>query len=119
MDVHGDPNSGIASHPASSSSSYSHRDKLWLFQFSASPYLGADTDFEGPIEFVKGLMGSFTENMEKGSEWGRYANYIDSELEREDALGQYFGGSLGRLRDVKARVDPEDVFWNPQSIGLR
>lgn len=115
MDVHGDPNSFISQ--SSASSSYAHRDKLWLFQFSASPFNGTSSDFDGPIAFVKGLMGSLTDHMVKGDEWGRYANYIDSELDRDEALEQYFAESLGRLKEVKARFDPDELFYNPQSVG--
>lgn len=116
MDVHGDPNSGIVKADATHSS-YAHRDKLWLFQFSASPRSPFDDGFSGPIAFANGMMDSLTDNLEREA-WGRYANYIDSELERDEALEQYFDENLGRLREVKAEVDPSDLFWNPQSVDL-
>lgn len=113
MDVHGDPAGAISQVPEASTS-YAHRDKLWLFQFSASPP-GMSTDFEGPIAFANGFVDSLKDNMER-SDWGRYANYIDSELSREDALEQYFAQNLDRLREIKGEVDPTNLFSNPQSI---
>lgn len=115
MDVHGDPAGAIAQ-ASDEFSSYAHRDKLWLFQFSASPVNAISTSWDGPIEFVNGYMDSLKDNMDR-SDWGRYANYIDSELSREDALEQYFADNLGRLREIKGDLDPSDLFYNPQSIN--
>lgn len=113
MDVHGDPNSGIAAVPVDATS-YSHRDKLWLFQV-ASPLVEDDPDVEGAIALVNAYMDSLKDNMEDG-DWGRYANYIDSELSREEAQVQYWSTNLPRLQSIKAELDPTEVFSNPQSI---
>jgi FAD/FMN-containing dehydrogenase len=113
MDVHGDANSRI-SEVESDSTAYSHRDKLWLFQFS-SPLSPFDPDLEGAFALVNGYMDSIKDNLEDG-EWGRYANYIDSELSREDAQVQYWSDHLEKLQAIKSELDPTQVFYNPQSI---
>ena len=112
MDVHGDPNSAIAA-VSSEDTAYAHRDKLWLFQFSSPTPPLVDTD--AAIVFVNGFMDSLTDELADG-DWGRYANYIDSELSKEVAQQQYWSTNLGKLRSIKAKYDPTGVFTNPQSI---
>ncbi|KAG9254261.1 uncharacterized protein F5Z01DRAFT_681359 [Emericellopsis atlantica] len=114
MDVHGDPQGAIANAP-SEFSSYAHRDKLWLFQFSTSLFFSAPGNDEAAIAFTTGMVDSLKDSMD-ADDWGRYANYVDSELEREVAQEQYFSTSLDRLMAVKAEYDPDQLFWNPQSI---
>lgn len=112
MDIHGDP-AGAIGKVAQDASSYAHRDKLWLFQISSPLALAPEA---GPgIEFVKGFMNSLTDNLED-EEWGRYINYLDTELSRDDAQVQYWAGHLERLREIKAALDPTEVFFNPQSV---
>lgn len=113
MDVYGDPNSGVVATP-NWATSYVHRDKLWLWQLSAVFDDVAD-DTQPGIDFLNGLMDSIKNPMAAG-DWGRYANYIDSELERNAALNQYYGGHLERLRGIKTNLDPDDLFHNPQSV---
>lgn len=113
MDVHGDPKSAIAAKPTDATA-YSHRDMLWLFQI-ASPLVVNNPDIPGAISLVNDYMDSIKGNMADG-DWGRYANYIDSELSREDAEAQYWSTNLPRLQEIKAKYDPTEVFSNPQSI---
>ena len=113
MDVHGDP-AGRINQVSSEETAYIHRDKLWLFQFS-SPMVGTPNTETG-INFVKGFMNSLKDSMDQG-EWGRYACYIDSELSKEDAQEQYWGQHIERLRGIKTKFDPADMFQNPQSIS--
>jgi FAD/FMN-containing dehydrogenase len=43
-----------------------------------------------------------------------YQNFPDPEM--SDPLVAYYGENLGRLRDIKARYDPDDFFQHGQSI---
>ncbi len=40
---------------------------------------------------------------------GRYVNYLGDD-EREDAVAAAYGPNHGRLREIKARYDPENFF---------
>lgn len=46
-----------------------------------------------------------------------YQNFPDPEL--ADWAAAYYGDNLDRLREVKARWDPDDVFTYPQGIPVR
>jgi FAD/FMN-containing dehydrogenase len=45
-----------------------------------------------------------------------YRNYCDLDL--ADWQTRYFSGNYARLQDIKARLDPGNLFRFPQSIGL-
>jgi FAD/FMN-containing dehydrogenase len=45
-----------------------------------------------------------------------YLNYPDLDL--PDAAQAYWGGNLARLEQVKATVDPDNVFRHAQSVPL-
>ncbi len=45
---------------------------------------------------------------------GVYQNYPDRSL--PDPLAAYYGSNLSRLREIKARYDPDEVFRFPQGI---
>jgi hypothetical protein len=47
---------------------------------------------------------------------GAHQNYADPEL--RDWAEAYYGANLGRLEQVKAAYDPDDVFRFPQSVPL-
>jgi FAD/FMN-containing dehydrogenase len=46
---------------------------------------------------------------------GAYAGYVDPAL-GENSASLYWGGNVERLERIKADIDPNDVFHNPQSI---
>jgi hypothetical protein len=45
-----------------------------------------------------------------------YINYLDTELSRDMAQKLYYGSSLPRLQKLKAKYDPTELFYYPQSI---
>ncbi|KAH8706325.1 hypothetical protein BGZ61DRAFT_531529 [Ilyonectria robusta] len=112
LNLHGGANSVVAEVPPYETA-YVHRDKLLLYQFSDR---GSDGVYpEEGFALLKGFRESVTGSMAAG-EWGMYANYLDTELDSETAQKLYWGDNLPRLRQIKAAVDPGDVFWNPQGV---
>jgi FAD/FMN-containing dehydrogenase len=49
---------------------------------------------------------------------GAYINYCDLDLDRKVWPQAYWGNNLSRLQQIKARVDPDNVFRYAQSVPL-
>ncbi|KAJ4393976.1 hypothetical protein N0V93_003193 [Gnomoniopsis smithogilvyi] len=114
LDLHGGPTSAISSVP-SSATAYAHRDKRFLIQL----YHYADNERPYPpeaISMLKAWIETTTKPLQRG-EWGMYMNYVDSEVDRDTAEKLYYGENLWRLRELKKRFDPAEVFYYPQAIS--
>lgn len=114
VDIHGGAHSELAAVPVDETA-YAHRDKLLLVQL----YHYTDT-LVAPyppqaVALLKGWVETTTAPLGEG-EWGMYANYPDSELDRDMAGLLYYGQNLPRLKQLKKRFDPTEVFSSPQSI---
>ncbi|KAK2592792.1 hypothetical protein QQS21_009496 [Conoideocrella luteorostrata] len=110
--LYGGNNSAVAA-VKSSDTSFPHRDKLLLYQFFD---LANETTYsQQGFGMMKGFRESVTNSM-KDTEWGMYANYLDTEQNGETAQKLYWGGNLQRLQGIKKQLDPKNVFWNPQGI---
>ncbi|TWU73200.1 hypothetical protein ED733_004375 [Metarhizium rileyi] len=95
------------------STAYPHRDKLIMYQ---SYVIGLP--LVGLTEVSKKFAEGIYDIIQKGSPdaHSRYAGYVDPELGRSEAQQTYWGKKLPRLRLIKAKWDPHDIFHNPQSI---
>lgn len=109
LDLHGGANSAVTNGDFSTSS-YAHRDKIFLMQFYDRVYSGTypTTGFS----FLNGWVSSITNNL-NASDWGMYINYADSTLDRATAQSVYYGVNLPRLQALKAALDPNEVFYYP------
>ena len=38
-------------------------------------------------------------------------------MTKEEAEKLYYRGNIGRLREIKKKYDPTEVFWNPASVS--
>jgi hypothetical protein len=120
INLYGGPGSSInAKHKkALDYSAYKHRDSLFVFQI----YGRANATEEGStgaasVPFIQGLHEAIT-SADKETEFGAYLNYVDPSLSPEEAHRLYYGDQVySRLAQIKAQVDPQGVFWNPQAIG--
>ncbi|KAK2770659.1 glucooligosaccharide oxidase [Colletotrichum kahawae] len=113
VDLHGGKNSAIAAIPANSSA-YAHRDKLLLYQFYDRVDLSATYPKDG-FSFLQGFIANTTVGMESETH-GMYFNYPDSNMGQDEAQMRYWGDNLARLQEIKAAVDPTEVFYFPQSV---
>ncbi|KAI1171901.1 FAD binding domain-containing protein [Nemania sp. FL0916] len=112
LDLQGGNNSAVwnANH---TSSSYAHRDKLYILQFFFRV-----TTKTIPPEAVK-LVDEWTSATIKSiprSDIGVYINYPDLSLNRTTAHEMYWGESMPRLQQLKNEFDPNELFYNPISI---
>ncbi|KAM7189947.1 Glucooligosaccharide oxidase [Rhypophila sp. PSN 637] len=129
LDMHGGYHSAISS-KSNSSTAYPHRDKLYIIQFYDRQLFGSfprdGMNFlDGWVDAVvktlpggsAGVKGAVAQKgNEEAKEWGMYVNYADASLDRDTAEKLYYGGNLARLRKLKARYDPTDLFYYPQGI---
>ncbi|KAG5953912.1 hypothetical protein E4U53_007824 [Claviceps sorghi] len=105
-----DSEGGAINEVPADSTAYPHRDKLMMYQsyVVGLPLRDKSKRFaEGIHDIIQaGSRGATT----------RYAGYVDPELGRLAAQQTYWGDKLPRLRQIKAKWDPNDVFHNPHSV---
>jgi hypothetical protein len=119
INLYGGPDSRINNLPPQyPPAAYAHRDSLWVFQNygftsnSRPPYV------EDITPFVEGLNAAVIQAQPE-ADFDAYLNYVDPSLSAEEAHEQYYGQDLyARLLRLKREVDPKQVFWNPQAIGV-
>ncbi|KAK5741293.1 hypothetical protein LTR17_003999 [Elasticomyces elasticus] len=98
-------------------------DRAWWFQldlhggkystFYDQSFFG-DYPSDG-FDFLDDWVSQTTASLPK-SDWGMYISYADSSLNQTYAQDVYWGENVPRLQSIKAAVDPEEVFYYPQSI---
>ena len=95
-------------------SAYPERNTLWVAQHYS--YVPSNDTF--PVEgltFVSGLNEALTKYL---PQYGACVNYVDASLSLEEAHDLYYGKELySRLKKIKDKLDPNNIFANPQSIG--
>lgn len=68
--------------------------------------------------FVEGLNAAVIRAQPEAN-FDAYLNYVDPSLSAEEAHKEYYGPDLyAQLLRIKRKVDPKQVFWNPQAIGV-
>nr|GAT53495.1 reticuline oxidase [Mycena chlorophos] len=88
---------------------YAHRDVLYYLQTYA---VGIVSLSNTTTAFIQGISDALLEAM-PNLQPEAYAGYVDPQL--TDGQHEYWGANLPRLEQIKAEIDPEDVFHNPQS----
>lgn len=91
---------------------YSHRNSLyWLQSYAVTVGRVSQTT----IDFLDGINNLIEASLPgSGTNFGAYPGYVDPRL--PDSQVAYWGSNLPRLRQIKATIDPTDVFHNPQSV---
>lgn len=89
---------------------YAHRDVLFY-----SECFGIDIGrvTHTTRDFLIGSYNTITSSM-PNTTFGCYAGYVDPELPNGQLA--YWGSNLPKLEQIKRKVDPEDIFHNPQSV---
>lgn len=92
------------------STAYWNRDALYFLQSYVVSLF--DDVSEKSKDFVDGLNRVIQE--QTGADDSAYPGYVDERLPNPQR--SYWGDNVPRLEEIKAAVDPDNVFRNPQSI---
>jgi FAD/FMN-containing dehydrogenase len=103
---------GAVNDVAQDATSYAHRDALFYLQSYA---VGLGKVSKTTKDFLGGINTTIKDGMPGSEDFGAYAGYVDPEL--VNGPQEYWRTNLPRLENIKAVVDPGDVFHNPQSVN--
>ncbi|KZN93018.1 Reticuline oxidase [Penicillium chrysogenum] len=92
---------------------YAHRDAvMWMQSYAV---VGLEPSTFLARKFLDSLHQVVMENRPPGP-LRSYPGYVDPYLENGQMA--YWGSNLERLQSIKTRIDPKDVFHNPQSVAV-
>lgn len=106
-----DLQSGATSDYPANATAYAHRDALYWLQSYAISLTGPVSNTT--VDFLDGINKVIAEGVPEADQRA-YPGYVDPRL--PDSQQRYWGSNLPRLESIKAAVDPNDVFHNPQSV---
>ncbi|EPQ27858.1 uncharacterized protein PFL1_04602 [Pseudozyma flocculosa PF-1] len=119
FEFYGGPAPAYRTKDAIEGSAFPWRDGLWLIQASA----GTDekkTIPHGAHVHLERLNEQLHDSIARsGIKAAGYSCYLDPDLSENEWRSLYYGPSLRRLEEIKARVDPTNLLRNPQSLGSR
>jgi FAD/FMN-containing dehydrogenase len=101
---------GAIARVAPEATAFAHRDAL--FHLSAIALWERDEETAANVEWAAGLTAALAPHLSGAA----YPNYADGD--RADWETAYYGANYPRLREVRRRYDPDDVFAHPQSVRL-
>ena len=108
INLYGGPGSAINKRDTDFAA-YADRDSLWVFQNYGYGAASAP--------FINGINDAVIKAQPQTA-FGAYLNYVDPSYDAATAHKLYYGDKLyARLAELKKKVDPKGVFWNPQAIG--
>lgn len=93
---------------------YAHRDAfMWMQSYAINLF--------GPVsretkKFLQGMNDVILGTEAPTARFGAYPGYVDPYI--ENAQLAYWGSNLPRLETIKAEIDPNDIFHNPQSVRV-
>ncbi|KFX99752.1 hypothetical protein V490_01673 [Pseudogymnoascus sp. VKM F-3557] len=103
---------GAVNDIAQDATSYAHRDALIYLE---SYGIGLTGVLQTTKNFVSGINTTIKNGVPGAEGLGLYPGYVDPEL--PNGPQQYWRTNLPKLEQIKAVVDPSDVFHNPQSVS--
>lgn len=97
-------------------SAVTDRTNLWVVQHDGN----TSKNPRDVMRFITGLTDTIINTSKDGKTYPSFAPFVDEALSNDDAHKHYFKAAVySKLRDIKTRWDPTDLFWNPQSVQPR
>lgn len=116
INLYGGPGSKI-NEISPDASAYADRDALWVFQNYGYTSTGKPPFDSSIIALIDGLNNATTA-LQPDGDFTAYLNYVDPDLSAYEAAELYYGPeTYDKLLKIKAEIDQNFVFWNPQAIG--
>ncbi|KAF9460060.1 hypothetical protein BDZ94DRAFT_1324344 [Collybia nuda] len=113
VELWGGSNSAVNAVP-SDATAFAHRSSLLTIQFYASAP-GMQPPFpDYGLTFLDNMVDSIISNSPTNWNYGAYPNYIDDRLPEWQT--RYYGAHYPRLRALKDKYDPQDVFSFPTAV---
>jgi FAD/FMN-containing dehydrogenase len=102
---------GAINHTAADATAFPHRNMLYVAQYQARWLPGSDTSLaDANVAWVRAMYDSVAPWRSGAS----YVNYTDPDL--TDWQRAYYAANLPRLKEIKRKYDPDNVFRFAQSI---
>ncbi|KAF9529416.1 glucooligosaccharide oxidase [Crepidotus variabilis] len=111
VELYGGTNSAINNVPFDATS-YGHRDAIFVLQLYS--YTSQPPFPQSGFDFVNGVVDSIVNNSPAGTDFGAYANYIESDLPNWQE--KYYGAHYPKLQQLKKQYNPTNTFRFPTSI---
>lgn len=105
LDAYGGAVSGVAN----DATAFGHRDMLYSIQY----FINWNTTAGGVTATAR--LKDLYDKMRPFVSGAAYVNYCDTDL-KQDYPAAYWGANLPRLKQIKAAVDPDNVFRHAQSV---
>lgn len=119
MEMFGGANARHAAADVVRQTSFPHRDGLWLIQFSVDVAKSGSVP-PGGFQWLSRIDELTRAALEQdGIKRASYSCYADPHLSDREWKELYYGSSVPRLVDLKHKLDPNNLFRNPQSLGKR
>lgn len=106
-----EPIDGAVHEVKSSATAFPHRDGLFVYQFQARTKPGSSLE---TVQAAQAWLDTLYADLKPWRTGAEYSNYGNRKLEGWQQA--YFGRNVGRLRSVKAQVDPTNLFRFEQSL---
>ncbi|GLB42541.1 putative oxygen-dependent FAD-linked oxidoreductase family protein [Lyophyllum shimeji] len=113
LELYGGKNSAINA-VAPDATAFAHRSSTFTIQFYASAPGKVPPYPSYGFTFMNDMVKTLTDHSPKNWDYGAYANYIDDKL--VDWKQRYYGAHYARLRSLKDKYDPQDLFTFPTAI---
>lgn len=105
---------GAVNDVPTNATAYAHRDTLYWVQTYVIELFGSVS--KASVDFLDGIHNIVCKSNPTPCTKA-YPGYVDPYL--PNAQHAYWGKNLPRLEEIKAAIDPDDVFHNPQSVAVR